>query len=46
MMRIIGTVVVALLALYIIDTEFADGRYFLALKTITRHLAGRVGFYY
>jgi hypothetical protein len=46
MMRIIGTVVVALLALYIIDTEFADGRYFLALKAIIRHLAGRVGFYF
>jgi hypothetical protein len=46
MMRIIGTVVVALLALYIIDTEFADGRYFLALKAIIRHLADRVGFYF
>jgi hypothetical protein len=46
MMRIIGTVVVALLALYIIDTEFADGRHFLALKAIIRHLFGRVGFYF
>jgi hypothetical protein len=46
MMRITGTVVVALLALYIIDTEFADGRYFLTLKALARHLAGRVGFYF
>lgn len=46
MMRIIGTVVVAFLVLCIVDIEFADGRHFLALKAVARHLAGRFGFYF
>jgi hypothetical protein len=45
-MRILGSVVVACLALYVMDIVFADGRYFLALKAIARHLAGRLGFYF
>jgi hypothetical protein len=41
-----GTAIVAFLVLCIVDIEFADGRHFLALKAIARHLAGRLGFYF
>jgi len=39
-------VVVAFLVLCIVDIEFADGRHFLALKAVARHLADRFGFYF
>jgi hypothetical protein len=44
MMRIFASGIVACLALYIMDMAFAEGRHFLVLRGVARHLAGGLGF--